>query len=152
MLDQSPASFSVGINNIWASTSFSNFRDVKSDKCDLKSGSFLNGTTVSTFNAPVCGQTTYEALVASNSNPLTNVFGGLNVIITQTAALEWSLQVRTSSTLLTGVHTVIIIGTLNGHTMLSDPFDITVVNPCNPYNCSSTVCYSFPIGLLPQNI
>jgi len=77
LIDKLPTDFSVWTNNTLNKTTFSNFRDSKSDKCDGKSGT-LNGVAVPLFVAPVCGYPTYSVNLANGAS-LTSIFGGSNV-------------------------------------------------------------------------
>jgi len=47
---------------------------------------------------------------------------------------------------------VYIEGTLLGVPLNQPPFKITVLDECNPYDCSLTKFYPVPNGLKPQNI
>ena len=44
------------------------------------------------------------------------------------------------------------MGTLLGLNIYSPTFKLTVLDECNPYNCSLTKFYPLPNGLKPQNI
>ena len=147
--DTFPTDFSIWANNTWGSTSFSNFRDSKSDKCDGKPGS-LNGVPVAAFVAPVCGNPTYELYLQSGTL-LSSSFGSSNIKIVQNNGL-WELSVRSSNPSLRGTYQVYIKGTLLTQTKSSNIFTFTVYDECNPFDCTLAAFYPQPTGIKPTNI
>jgi hypothetical protein len=57
--DKFPNDVTIWVNNTWGASNFSNFRDSKSDQCVGKSGAYPNGTSVASYEAPVCGYPAY---------------------------------------------------------------------------------------------